>query len=929
MRVTAKERILLHLLECGRFEDAAEVPSSLDQQGVARGAGVLRRHVAQFVRPLIVDGLISERTAHVVGVRQRRKVYELTSAGRVTAIRLRESVKKEPIRVRDGDLCYNGTLGESFAKLGSEMSFVEAVRQVQDFGVLDLRFPRRSPDASFVEQLADAPRVGTFLGRREELAELTHDAAGPQVFVVRGIAGIGKSTLAAKACELLRGKRNLFWHRIRPWESDLAVLAALGRFLEALDRPGLTAVLKRGDRGAIPEVLREDLFDTRAFLVLDDAHEATAAMSEVLRMLMEVAASAPDIRMAILTRRALSFYDVRDTSPAGAVREIELRNLKPEEAAAFLSTSGLAELPSGLARRIAGHPLFLELIRACHPIPGKGLQSIRRFIEEEVYRILPEPERVLMKAACLYEVPVPQSVLLSVPGCSYETLLSLQDRALIWAVGGERYEVHDTIREFLRGILSPSERGLLGDLAVAQLRGMASTASESGDFVGCINSLSNALLLARSSQDRLALSEALGDADERIGDVLGCAVAYRQAMKLADEPETLARLHRKMAAAYVQHGETASADREIDEGLRALERLSSVERGWLELLRAQTFEINWEDFRSEDCARRALSTFERVGNLPGQARASLALADASDWTGSTLEDGSLVSDGAYDSALKLAEKLGDEEFAAEVHLMLSQSIGFKKGNFEEVAGHLEAVRRSSSAWSNPFIRARFYHLRAIFLVRLKMDFEAAEADLLEVERLAGRIHQARYLGQAMSGRGAICHDRGRHEEARCHLEKAAAQFVAAGLTGHALDAYAAAAFEALEMGDSASFRRVVTNARGVSTEAKEINRVRGRVLEAFSALVRGDPGKFDSIFGKVFQIIDDYPPTSGYQQFERWWIEFSYSVGLRASGRESEASEHFRRAIALAQAANFRRALLFMKGPFATNVIQSLRASMS
>ena len=56
MRLTAKERIFLHLLESAQSVGEPEVSPELAQEGVARGASVELRHLAQFVRPLIRGG---------------------------------------------------------------------------------------------------------------------------------------------------------------------------------------------------------------------------------------------------------------------------------------------------------------------------------------------------------------------------------------------------------------------------------------------------------------------------------------------------------------------------------------------------------------------------------------------------------------------------------------------------------------------------------------------------------------------------------------------------------------------------------------------------------------------------------------------------------------------------------------------------------
>ncbi len=926
VRLTVKDRILVHLLESASPGDEVEAPLALTQYGVSRGAGVEVRHLSQSLRPLIREGLVRERTSHVAGRRQRMRVYGLTPSGSKLAVGLRERIRAKVVLVRDNGALREVPLGQVLRGVGATSSLLRVVRQIDAAGVLDLEQTLSLPESGRVEQLTEAPHVIRFFGRRGELAELSRLDVGPRVFVVRGIAGIGKSTLAARACELVRGQRNLLWHRIRAWESDLTVLATLGQFLERLDRPGLSSVLKRGDSGLIREVLRQDLPDTHAFVVLDDAHEASGKVLEVLRMLTEAAVSAPDVRILVLTRRALRFYGVRDVVPSGIVREIELGGLRPEEAAAFLAAGRVSEPPAGLGRRLAGHPLFLELIGACQPDTVRGLQDVQRFIEEEMYARLSDSERSLMKANCLYGVPVPQAVILSAPRSSFDAFLALRDHSLIRSVGGDRYGLHDTVRDFFRGTLSPAERRAYGDLAVEKLQTLASAAAASGDTVACVEDLSNALVLARSPTDRGHLSEALGDAESRIGDTLGCMVAYRQALGLAKRPEILARLHRKLARVDLDQGEIEAADREIDAGWRALGNIPSVERGWLDLLRAKTSELNWEDFRSEASARRALSTFEQYGDVPGQARAWLLLADASDWTGSVTRDGTRVSDQAYASALRMAEGLEDPEFEAEVHIMMAQSAGLTSGAYADVARHLAAVQGSPKAWSDSLIRAKFYHLRALLLLRLEMDLDAAQADVSELERLAEKLHDVCYEAHALTIRGSIASLRGKNEEAWRLRQAAAERFLAVGMPTFASNAYSAMALDALAAGDVDGFRRAASAARVPGIPSKGIGWTRRRVVDAFSALLDGNADEFEKVFGEVFGVLDGYPRTSGYQQFERWAVEFYYGLGLRSTGHEAEAREHIARARQFAESANQRNGLYSMGNLFAANIVSALCA---
>ena len=102
MRLTAKERILLHLLEYAKAAEAIEVPAETTQDGVAAAAGIELRHFTQYARPLLREELVRERTAHVKGSRQRRRTYALTEKGQIAAHGLRDRLRASPLRVREG-----------------------------------------------------------------------------------------------------------------------------------------------------------------------------------------------------------------------------------------------------------------------------------------------------------------------------------------------------------------------------------------------------------------------------------------------------------------------------------------------------------------------------------------------------------------------------------------------------------------------------------------------------------------------------------------------------------------------------------------------------------------------------------------------------------------------------------------------------------
>lgn len=126
--LSAKERVVLHLFDYAKYADASEVPRELTQEGIADSAGFERRHFAQYVRPLIRDGLIEERVAHVEGGLQKRKVYGLTPEGWRRALGVRTRVQSVVVTVHDGSEVRVSTIEGLMTRGRRQRSFLGVVR---------------------------------------------------------------------------------------------------------------------------------------------------------------------------------------------------------------------------------------------------------------------------------------------------------------------------------------------------------------------------------------------------------------------------------------------------------------------------------------------------------------------------------------------------------------------------------------------------------------------------------------------------------------------------------------------------------------------------------------------------------------------------------------------------------------------------------
>jgi len=139
LRLTGKERVLLHLNGFARYAEASEVPADLTAGGIARATSIDRRHFAQIVRPLVREGLLRERTARVKGILQRRKVYLVTADGRRSALEIRDRVAPVVVRVRDSSGMRDATVAEVLAASRGSLSIVDVVRQSAQSGIVDLK----------------------------------------------------------------------------------------------------------------------------------------------------------------------------------------------------------------------------------------------------------------------------------------------------------------------------------------------------------------------------------------------------------------------------------------------------------------------------------------------------------------------------------------------------------------------------------------------------------------------------------------------------------------------------------------------------------------------------------------------------------------------------------------------------------------------
>src|SRR5881397_1771001 len=93
--MTIGERIVVHLSQYLRKQDAFVCPPGMSQGGTATSLGITRAHAAIELRRQMDAGRVAVRVAHVTGMPTRRKVYTLTPRGATLA----DSVRNRALAV--------------------------------------------------------------------------------------------------------------------------------------------------------------------------------------------------------------------------------------------------------------------------------------------------------------------------------------------------------------------------------------------------------------------------------------------------------------------------------------------------------------------------------------------------------------------------------------------------------------------------------------------------------------------------------------------------------------------------------------------------------------------------------------------------------------------------------------------------------------
>ncbi|MFQ6012573.1 MAG: tetratricopeptide repeat protein [Thermoplasmata archaeon] len=766
-----KQRIQLHLFDFQRFSDAYEAPLAVTQEGIARAVGINVHHVTQYVRPLLDEEVVQERTSHIREGRRRRKVYFLTPRGRNLAASLRNTLLETevPFQSRKGEV-REMPLSQLYQEHRRGTSLCALLLELKALGHVPEEADTEKP--GIVDFSREAPAVAPFYGREEEVAQVLEAVNRASVVVITGMAGIGKTALGSKVCEASRGERSLFWRQIRPWDGAMDLALRVARFLNSLGRVGVQSALLGSGREAlsrIEELLQEDLAGIEALLVFDDVHEATEDASSFLAILLRVLKAQEGTCALLLSRDVPRFYSRREVDLEGVVVELPLRGLDVEASRSLLAEAGMPEpLLGPFINAGGGNPLFLRLLSKATSPGAPKERSVETFIAEEIEPGLTRSERRCLEVTSFYQIPVPGSGLLLEKGARRSTLVTLGKKGLLDRVRSDRLVLHDTLRSYFGKGVARERAEEIVEKVVPWLRETAHELAEGGRPEQGIAYLQNAVAIDADPSRLVSSLEALGRLRRFVGDYPDAMEAYRLALPKAGDREVQARLHRKIALCQANQGNLDEAEREIDAGFALLPPGPSPEAAWLHQQRGAIAYARQDFDRSLETTERVfgwLPSLPDDPNLRGfllNLRALVFLDDPS-------RDDPTLAERDLKEAVEAFEKVGNQRGLANAYNNLGIAC-LESDRYEEALVHLDRAAAIAKEAGDLAMQATPLFTKAFALMDVTGDYEAAEATYQQTYKLCKETYQGQKVVLHYLHFAQLYRRQGRFQEARESLE---------------------------------------------------------------------------------------------------------------------------------------------------------------
>ena len=528
--ISKRDRVFLHLNEYSDFLKRTKFPMELTQNGISQAVEADRAYVSKLFFSLKEEGYIEEkRKKRVSGANSKRKVYFLTAKGQNEARRIYKEIEEEKVLLVDfKSKKKEKRLRDILDALPYDTKLMDVAMHVSK-GIFDLKSfdDKVRKKEAYVDLTNKMPKLRYFFNRKNELDEISRwfDSDKCKVLIIKGIAGIGKTTLIVKTVNEWKGKTNIVWYTIQEWSTLRNVLTHIANFLEKMKKRELSAYLDAKesiDMGEVFLILEEELKNVKTLFIFDDFHKAQGNLHQFSSWFMEMLERLNGVKAVIMGRKTPPFYNRKDVLVKKIVKELEIKGLEREGSMELLRRRAVDEsFFEGIYQMTQGHPLFLELIDASDANSAPMLRNIEKYIDEELFSRIGDSERKLLNIASIFRRPVYMDGFFLEEGIDYDVIDIVVNHCLLYEVSYGMYDVHDIIRKYFYNRLLPKQKAKYHKLAAEYYlrRGGEEDIIESQHHFILAKEYKNAINLAVEKGDTI-IQKGFSDEFTNILDVL-------------------------------------------------------------------------------------------------------------------------------------------------------------------------------------------------------------------------------------------------------------------------------------------------------------------------------------------------------------------------------------------------------------------------
>ncbi len=292
---TAKEKVLVHLLDYCGIEDNYTQPVEVTQEGIADEIGLPQNTVSYAVRRLIKDDLLNQESNRIEGKKQKRKTYSLTDEGVEKAKDLLDEMTKTEITVDIEGEEKDIKIGNVNAYFHTNLSVIDILKKVEDGR---FEYEPETAEDEFVSQLIGLPKVSEeYSIDVSEAMKWWEDGEG--AFTLVGDPGMGKTSFISTLVEELRQEVNVFYFRLEPWHSPIDLWDPLSFFLVESGQHRLSSYIEASEKLNTQEALRdlkEDLRPIPALIVIEDI-DRNESMENLIWDMYDMLMDLPDLKI--------------------------------------------------------------------------------------------------------------------------------------------------------------------------------------------------------------------------------------------------------------------------------------------------------------------------------------------------------------------------------------------------------------------------------------------------------------------------------------------------------------------------------------------------------------------------------------------------------------------------------------------------------